>query len=82
MEEALPFIAKMLCELHTESKKPYELEFGYVSDATDHQFVRVDNPKRFVRIHCLIGRDELVQRAVNAIREDEAGSDGGMEVEN
>lgn len=31
---------------------------------------------------CLIARDELVQNAVNAIREDEAGSDEGMEVEN
>lgn len=46
VEEALPIIAKMLCELHTESKKPYELEFGYASDATDHAFIRVNNPKR------------------------------------
>ncbi|KAK8801668.1 hypothetical protein WA588_005954, partial [Blastocystis sp. NMH] len=67
VEEALPIIAKMLCELHTESKKPYELEFGYASDATDHAFIRVDNPKR----------DELVRNAVSAIRAEETGPEEG-----
>lgn len=46
VEEALPYIAKMLCEVHMESKKPYELEFGYVSESTGNKFVRVDVNKR------------------------------------
>ena len=46
MAEALPYLAKMLCDLHIESKKPYEIEFGYVSDSTDHQFIRVDSATR------------------------------------
>ena len=46
VEEALPYIAKMLCDLHTESKKPYELEFGYVSESSEHKFVLVDSAKR------------------------------------
>ena len=46
VEEALPYLARMLCDLHIESKKPYEIEFGYVSDSTDHQFIRVDSAKR------------------------------------
>ena len=35
-----------LCELHTESKKPYEIELGVVSDATQHRFVRVEAEKK------------------------------------
>lgn len=56
VEEALPFVTKMyssfpsimtrLCELHTESKKPYAIELGYISDSTQHRFIRVDKEKR------------------------------------
>lgn len=77
--EALPYLAKMLCDLHIESKKPYEIEFGYVSDSTDHQFIRVDSATRFGNFWSVICRDELVKNAVRALREEDAGT---MEEEN
>ena len=34
-----------LCELHIESKKAYEIEIGYISNSTQHRFVRVDDER-------------------------------------
>lgn len=57
VDEVLPYVTKMylsgmkvicrLCETHTESKKPYEIEIGYVSDATGHRFIRVEKERRY-----------------------------------
>lgn len=56
VDEVLPYVTRMcvkvvkvisrLCEVHSESKKPYEIEIGYVSDATGHRFVRVEKERR------------------------------------
>lgn len=56
VDEVLPYITRMylkvenvicrLCETHTESKKPYEIEIGYVSDATEHRFIRIEKERR------------------------------------
>ena len=48
-----------LCELHTESKKPYEIELGVVSDATQHRFVRVEAEKK----------KQLIANALQAIQD-------------
>lgn len=36
-----------LCELHIESKKAYEIEIGYISNSTQHRFVRVDDERMY-----------------------------------
>ena len=57
-----------LCELHTESKKPYEIELGVVSDATQHRFVRVEAEKK-----------QLITNALQAIQD--AANGDQMDVE-
>lgn len=57
-----------LCELHTESKKPYEIELGVVSDATQHRFVRVEAEKK-----------QLIANALQAIQD--AANGDQMDVE-
>lgn len=79
VEEALPYVTKMcdwgddlrirLCELHTESKKPYEIELGVVSDATQHRFVRVEAEKK----------KQLIANALQAIQD--AANGDQMDVE-
>ncbi len=58
-----------LCELHTESKKPYEIELGVVSDATQHRFVRVEAEKK----------KQLIVNALQAIQD--AANGDQMDVE-
>lgn len=58
-----------LCELHTESKKPYEIEIGFISDATQQRFVRIDKERRFASQIVLMHRDGLVRDALKAIEE-------------
>ncbi|KAK8789984.1 hypothetical protein WA158_006764 [Blastocystis sp. Blastoise] len=64
-DEVLQWVTHMLCQLHVDSKKPYEIELGVVSDSTDHKFVRVTPEKTA----------ELVQWAKNKIAEEEQSSD-------
>lgn len=67
-----------LCETHTESKKPYEIEIGYVSDATGHRFIRVEKERRCDQEFIMRDRDNLVRDALRAI--EEAGNEE-MDVE-
>ena len=66
-----------------ESKKPYEIEIGLISDSTDHRFVHLEIAKRFWQVLVLTNRRELVQNALQAIQEENEGNndDNQMEIE-